>query len=66
MVLIVERHIEGHYDVELMEPDETWVKILAGKMLCEDLAVVSLALQRGLIELMSIFGRPEKPEAAGG
>lgn len=66
MVLIVTQHIEGHYEVELAEPEETWVKILAGKMLCDELTVLSIALERGLLELMSIFGRHEKPEAAGG
>ena len=55
-----------HYGVELHEPEKLWVKILAGKMLCDDLSILSIALERGLIELMGIFGRPGKPEAAGG
>ena len=66
MAFEVSQHIEGHYEVRLMEPEETWVKILSGNMLCGDPTVLSIALERGLIELMGTFGRPEKPEAAGG
>lgn len=62
MSIIVSQHIEGYHTVDLDVPEKTWVKILAGKMLCNDLTVLSIAIERGLLELMSIFGRPEKPE----
>ena len=62
MTLMVSRHIEGHYEVEVAEPEETWVKILAGKMMCDDVNVLSLAMGQGLLKLMSMFGRPIKME----
>lgn len=62
MTLIVNKHIEGQYEVELAGPHDVWVDLLAGKLLCDDVTVLSLALGRGLIELMLMFGRPEKPE----
>lgn len=62
MTLIVTRHIEGHYEVEVAEPQKTWVEILGGKLLCDDVTVLSLAVERGLLELMKMFGQPERPE----
>lgn len=62
MTLMVSKHIEGHYEVEVADPHATWVEILAGKLLCDDVTILSLALGRGLIDLMLMFGRPERPE----
>lgn len=62
MTIIVSKHIEGHYIVELAEPEETWQKILAGKLLCDETTVLSLAIGRGLVNLMCMFGRPQTPE----
>jgi len=62
MSIEVSRHIEGYYEIRLAQPEEPWVKLLAGKMLCYDLTVLSIAVERGLIELMSLFGQPEHSE----
>ena len=62
MSMIVSKHIEGHYEITLAVPEDLWVEILAGKMLCTDVTVLSMALGRGLIELMTMFGRPYKVE----
>lgn len=61
MASIITQHIEGHYEVKLAGPEEIWIKILAGKMLCDELTVLGIVLERGLIELMGLFGRPGKP-----
>jgi len=60
--MVVSKHIEGHYEIKLMPPEEIWVNLLAGKMLCEDVTVLSMALGQGLIQLMSQFGKPDKVE----
>ena len=64
MVLMVSKHIEGHYEVEVAEPHETWVKTLASNLLCDETTALSLALGRGLIDLMLMCGRLGKPEGA--
>ena len=58
----VEKHIEGHYKVELAVPEETWIKIMGGKLMCDDVTVLSIAISQGLIVLMKMFGRPDGPE----
>jgi hypothetical protein len=62
MSIEVSRHIEGYYEIRLARPEEAWVKLLAEKMLCEDLAVLSMAVGHGLIELMMVFDQPEHQE----
>ena len=62
MSMILIRLEAEHYGIELHEPEETWVKLLERKMLCDDLTVLSIAVERGLIELMSLFGQPEHQE----
>lgn len=62
MATMITKHIEGHYEARIDLPEKAWVEILGGKLLTDDLTIVSLALSRGLLELMSIFGRPEKTD----
>jgi len=62
MAIIVTEGPGGYTEVQTSEPEDTWIRLLAGKMLCDELSVLSFALERGLIELMGIFAKPEVKE----
>lgn len=52
---------EGQFKVMLGQPEKAWVKLLAGKMLRDEATILGMAIDRGLIELMTVFGRPTQP-----
>ena len=62
MAFIVSKHIEGHYEIEVRGPEDLWLEILCGRLLCDDVSVLSIAVERGLLDLMFMFGRPERCE----
>jgi len=58
MAFIVSQHIEGHYEVELGEPEKTWLEILEGKMLTTKESVLAFAITEGMINLFHRFAQP--------
>lgn len=60
MAMEVECKESNRYAVKLAEPEEIWVALLCGKIVCNEATVLSLAIEKGLIELMGIFTRPEQ------
>ena len=62
MSLKVLKHIDGYYEVGLTEPEEIWIGILAGKLMCDDITILNLAIERGLVEFLRDFVSPKGPE----
>lgn len=62
MSLAVSKEADGQYTVELAEPEKLWQEIIAGKLMCEDVTVLCLAISLGLIELFKNFVRPAGTE----
>lgn len=55
MSLIVTKKSEGHFEVELAEPEKTWVGKIGDVLEQPDVGVISSALGSGLIDLVSRF-----------
>lgn len=62
MSLAVSKDSEGQYIAEMFKPESTWVEILAGKLMCDDVTISCLAISQGLLVLMEKFGKPAGPE----
>ena len=59
MALSVTELRVGVYQVDLSEPETTWLKMLAGHLLSDETAIVAAAVNFGLVEMFSRYVMPE-------
>lgn len=60
MSLRVTKVADDHFEIELSEPDLTWLKMLEDKMVSNDVIIVGAAVNFGMMEMFAKYVHPER------